>query len=185
MADIVVVAKSNSAAEADVRRVSESVHAIAPGAQVIRGQSIVTLEDPVAVAGKRVIVVDDGPTLTHGGMSYGAGYIAAVQAGAGEIVDPRSCATGEMAQVLRAYPHIGKVLPAMGYSRQQLDDLAETLNAAAADVIVAGTPTDLPHLMQLNKPVVRARYEYAEGEEPGLGALVDGFLSRHGLPGKR
>ena len=129
MADIVVVAKCNSAAEADIRRVTESANAIAPDAQVIRGQSLVTLDDPSAVAGKRVIVVDDGPTLTHGGMAYGAGYIAAVQAGAGEIVDPRSCATGEFAQVLRAYPHIGKVLPAMGYSRQQLDDLAATINA--------------------------------------------------------
>ena len=181
MADIVVVAKSNSAAEADICRVMESAHAIAPGAPVIRGQSVVTLDELAAVAGKRVVVVDDGPTLTHGGMAYGAGYIAAVQAGAGEIVDPRSSAVGEIIHVLSAYPHIGKVLPAMGYSRQQLDDLAATINAAAADVVVAGTPTDLVHLMPLNKPVVRARYAYAEGQEPGLGALVDDFMRRLGL----
>ena len=181
MADIVVVAKSNSAAEADIHRVTEASHALAPGAQVVRGQSVVTLDDATAIAGKRVLVVDDGPTLTHGGMAYGAGYIAAVRAGAGEIVDPRGSSVGEIAQVLHAYPHIGKVLPAMGYSRQQLDDLAATINASNAEVVVAGTPTDLEHVIRLDKPVVRARYEYAEGHEPGLGALVDEFLRRRGL----
>lgn len=181
MADIVVVAKSNSAAEADIRRVIESASAIAPRAKVIRGQSIVSLDDPGAVSGKRVIVVDDGPTLTHGGMAYGAGYIAAVRAGAAEIVDPRTTATGAIAQVLSTYSHIGKVLPALGYSRRQIDDLAATINASAADVVVAGTPTDLARVLQISKPVVRASYEYAEGHEPGLGALVDEFLSARGL----
>lgn len=185
MADIVVVAKSNSAAEADIRRVMESAQALAPAAQVVRGQSIVRLDDPTAVAGKRVIVVDDGPTLTHGGMAYGAGYIAAVRAGAGEIVDPRSSAVGEIAQVLRGYPHIGKVLPAVGYAQRQLDDLAATINASNADVVVAGTPVDLAHVMQLDKPVVRARYEYAEAQEPGLGALVDEFLCRRATAPER
>jgi predicted GTPase len=184
MADIVVVAKSNSAAEADIRRVTECAHTIAPQAGVIRGQSIVSLDEPAAVAGKRVIVVDDGPTLTHGGMTYGAGYIAAVRAGAGEIIEPRSYAGGDLAEVFRAYPHIGKVLPAMGYSRRQLDDLAATINASPADVVVAGTPTDLAHVVRLSKPVVRARYDYAEAEEPGLGMLVDEFLSRRGLRGR-
>lgn len=180
MADIVVVAKSNSAAEADIRRVTESARVLAPAARLVRGQSVVTLDDAAAIDGKRVIVVDDGPTLTHGGMAYGAGYIAAVRAGAGEIVDPRSSAVGEIAQVLRTCTHIGKVLPAMGYSAGQLDDLAATINASNAQVVVAGTPTDLAHLLRLDKPLVRARYEYAEGQEPGLGALVDDFLGRRG-----
>lgn len=178
MADIVVVAKGNSAVEADIRRVVESAQVLAPTAKVVRGQSIVALDDPKAVAGKRVIVVDDGPTLTHGGMAYGAGYIAAIRAGVGEIIDPRSSAVGEIAQVLRTYPHIGKVLPAMGYSQRQLDDLATTINASNAEVVVAGTPTDLAHVIHLDKPTVRARYEYAEQHEPGLGVLVDEFLRR-------
>ena len=181
MADIVIVAKSNSAAEAEIRRVSESATSIAPQAKLIRGQSIITLDDPVAVAGKRVIVVDDGPTLTHGGMAYGAGYIAAARAGAGEIVDPRGFAVGEIARTFQAFPHIGKVLPAMGYSQRQLDDLAATINASPADIVVAGTPTDLARVVQVGKPLVRARYEYADGQEPGLGALVDAFLRQRGL----
>lgn len=181
MADIVVVAKCSSAAEADIRRVTESAHIIAPGAKVVRGVSMVTLDDPRAVSGKSVIVVDDGPTLTHGGMAYGAGYIAAVQAGAREIVDPRSSAVGALAQAFYKYPHIGKVLPAMGYSQQQLADLAATINGSRAEIVVTGTPTDLRHLMQLEKPVVRARYEYGESQEPGLGALVDDFLRARGF----
>jgi predicted GTPase len=181
MADIVVVAKTNSAAEADIRRVTESAHRIAPRAKVIRGRSVVTLEDAAAVAGRRAIVVDDGPTLTHGGMPYGAGYVAALEAGAAEIVDPRPAATGEIARALADYPHIGKVLPALGYSREQLDDLAATINASPADVVVAGTPIDLASVIALSKPVVRALYEYAEDSANGLGGEIDRFVAQSGL----
>jgi len=123
-----------------------------------------------------VLAVDDGPTLTHGGMPYGAAFVAAEQAHAARIVDPRPWAAPEIAAVYAQYPHIGAVLPAMGYSDAQLAALQATLNAAAADVIVAGTPIDLAALLQLNKPVVRARYDFAELESPGLWSAVERAL---------
>jgi predicted GTPase len=178
MADIVVVAKANSASEVDVHRVTETARALAPDAVIARAASIVTLEDAAAVASKRVLVVDDGPTLTHGGMSYGAGYVAAIQAGVREVVDPRSSAVGEVAEVFRQYPHIGKVLPAMGYSARERTELQATINGSAADVVITGTPSDLAHILQLEKPVIRARYEFAEVGEPSLSGLIEGFLRR-------
>jgi predicted GTPase len=141
----------------------------------------VTLEDASAVTGKRVLVVDDGPTITHGGMPYGAGYVAALQAGAREIVDPRASAVGEIAEVFRRYPHIGKVLPAMGYSANELAELRATINGARADVVIAGTPADLTRLIDIDKPVVRARYEFAEVGEPRLSELIESFLHRRGV----
>jgi predicted GTPase len=181
MADIVVVAKTNSASEVDIHAVTETARRLAPKAAVARAASLVTLDDPAAVAGKRVLVVDDGPTLTHGGMPYGAGYVAAIAAGVAEIVDPRLSAVGDIAQVFRQHPHIGKVLPAMGYSAKQLDELRATINASNAEAVIAGTPSDLSHLMQLDKPVVRARYEFAEVGEPRLSALIEGFLHRRSV----
>jgi predicted GTPase len=181
MADIVVVAKANAAPEADVRRVAEAVRALNPGAVVLRGASVVRLEDPGAVRGRRVLVVEDGPTLTHGGMPHGAGYAAAREAGAAEIVDPRASAPPEIAAVFAAHPHLGPVLPAMGYDAAQLRGLAETVARSAAEVVVSGTPAELGRLLGPARPVVRARYEFAELEEPGLGAAVDAFLGRIGL----
>ena len=181
MADIVVVAKTNSASEADVQRVSETARSIAPKAAVVRAASIVTLDDAAEVAGRRVLVVEDGPTITHGGMAYGAGYVAASQAGVKEIIDPRSSAVGDIAEVFRRYPHIGKVLPAMGYSTKELGELQATINASVAEAVIAGTPSDLAHLMQLGKPVVRARYGFAEAGQPRLSELIVDFLHRKGL----
>lgn len=182
MADGVVVAKANVAREGDIRQVIESVRGINPTATIVRGASIVRLDDTAAVRGRRVLVVEDGPTLTHGGMAYGAGYVAAQQAQAGEIVNPRSAATPEIAAVYARYPHIGAVLPAVGYSPAQLMALRDTLNAADAEVVVSATPCDLAALIGINKPVVRARYEYAEMDAPGLGEWVGAFLRRR-FPG--
>lgn len=181
MADIVVVAKTNSASEVDIHTVTETARRLAPKASVVRAASLVSLDDPAAVAGRRVLVVDDGPTITHGGMPYGAGYVAAIKAQVGEIVDPRLSAVGEIAEVFRQYPHIGKVLPAMGYSTKELGELQATINASSADVVIAGTPSDLAHLMRLDKPVVRARYEFAEVGEPRLSALIGDFLRSRGI----
>jgi predicted GTPase len=185
MADIVVVAKTNSASEANIHVVTETARRLAPKASVVRAASLVTLDDRVAVAGKRVLVVDDGPTLTHGGMPYGAGYVAAIEAQVAEIVDPRLSAVGDIAQVFRQHPHIGKVLPAMGYSAKELDELQATINGSSADAVIAGTPSDLSHLMRLDKPLVRARYEFAEVGEPRLSALIGGFLVRRSVKGSR
>jgi predicted GTPase len=183
MADIVVVAKTNSASEADIRRVTGTARALVPAAPVVRAASVVTLADPAAVAGKRVLVVDDGPTLTHGGMAYGAGYVAAIEAGAGEIVDPRLSAAGGLAALFQRYAHLGKVLPAMGYSAAERADLEATIDGSSAEVVVAGTPIDLARVLALDKPVVRARYEFAEVGEPPVSRLIEDFLHRRGMLG--
>ncbi len=181
MADIVIVAKSNSAAAADIQRVTDTARVLAPAAKIVRGASLITLDRPEAIRGKRAIVVDDGPTLTHGGMAYGAGYLAAIAASAGEIVDPRDSAVGDIAEAYLKYPQIGRVLPALGYSQRQLEDLRTTINRSCAEVVVTGTPSDLSRLIQIDRPVVRARYEFAEAGEPALGGLVDAFLRDRGL----
>jgi predicted GTPase len=144
----------------------------------VKAASPVRLDDPGAVRGRRVLVVEDGPTLTHGGMSYGAGHVAATRGGAATIVDPRDSATPGVREIFARYPHIGAVLPAVGYDADQLRGLRETINRAAADVVVAATPLDLAALLALEKPVVRARYEFADAGEPTLGSLVDAFLAR-------
>ncbi len=181
MADVVVVAKTNSASEVDIQRVSETARSLAPDAPVVRAASIVSLDDLAQVAGKRVLVVEDGPTITHGGMAYGAGYVAASQAGVKEIIDPRLSAVGDIAEVFRQYPHIGKVLPAMGYSAKELVELQATINGSSADAVIAGTPIDLSHIMQLDKPVIRARYEFAEVGKPRLSTLIEDFVRRAGV----
>jgi len=181
MADVVVVAKADAASEGQVRAAIDAVRALLPDVPIVRGASPVRLDDPAAVRGRRVVVVDDGPTLTHGGMAHGAGFVAASRAGAAAIVDPRPFAAPEIAAAYAAYPHLGPVLPALGYSPAQLDALRRTLDAADADVVVSGTPADLAALVRLRKPVVRARYEFADLDEPGLGAHVDAFLARAGL----
>jgi predicted GTPase len=176
MADLVVVAKANAASEADIDAVEQTARRLAPKAVLVRGASIVSLDDPGAVAGKRVIVVDDGPSITHGGMPYGAGYVAAQKAQVAEIVDPRLSAVGDIAETFRRYPHIGKVLPALGYSAGELNELQATINGSSAEAVIAGTPSDLSHLIRLDKPVVRARYEFGEVGEPRLSTLIDNFL---------
>lgn len=178
MADVLVVAKSDAAGAVRTAQVEAALAALAPGVPIVRGASPVTLDDPALVRGRRVVVVEDGPTLTHGGMAHGAGWAAAIAAGAREIVDPRPFAPPALAAELARFPHLGPVLPALGYGAQQREDLARTLDATPADAIVAGTPADLAQLLRPRLPVVRARYEYAEASEPGLGAHVDAFLAR-------
>jgi predicted GTPase len=178
MADVVVVNKVDAAAEADVQAVEAEVRVLNPSAPIVRAASPVRLDDPSAVRGRRVLVVEDGPTITHGGMPYGAGFVAAAAAGAGVIVDPRSSASPAIRAMYEVYPHIGTVLPAVGYGPTQLAALAETINASDAEVVVSATPADLGALVRIERPVVRARYEFAEATEPGLGWLVDAFLGR-------
>ena len=130
----------------------------------------------------RVLVIEDGPTITHGGMPHGAGYVAATEAGAREIVDPRLTASEEIARIYEQYPHIGSVLPAVGYFALQLEALRETINAADADLVVSATTADLSALIDLNKPIVRARYEFAEVDSPGLGDVVDALTGKMSRP---
>jgi predicted GTPase len=176
MADVVLIAKSDAAPPADVERVARSVRAANPSARIIRTASPVTLDDPAALRGRRVLVVDDGPTLTHGGMPYGAGYVAAIRHGAREIVDPRPHAAPGIASVYQRYPHIGRVLPALGYSSDQIEDLRATIERCDPEIVVSGTPLDLASLVDATAPVVRARYELAEGEGTELAGLLDSFI---------
>lgn len=184
MADVVVVAKTNAAAPADVERVVAAARGANPRAAVIRAASPVALDDAASLRGRRVLVIEDGPTTTHGGMPWGAGYAAAIAAGA-NVVDPRPFAAREYAEAYTRYPHLGPVLPALGYTGAQLAALRETMEAAPVDAVVSATPIDLAGLIGGSRRVVRARYEYAEAEEPGLGGVIDAFLERGGLASRR
>jgi len=176
MADVIVLSKCDTAPAADVAALAAACRALNPRAAIVRGALPIRLEDPDAVRGRRVAVVEDGPTLTHGGMAHGAGFIAATRAGARQIVDPRAAAEPGIASLYARYPHIGPVLPAVGYSPEQLGALRRTLDATAAEVIVSATPADLARLIALDQPVVRARYEFEELDAPGLWARVEALL---------
>ncbi len=181
MADVVVVNKVNAAPEAQVARVEAEVRAINPQAPVVRAASLVRLEAPEALRGKRVLVVEDGPTITHGGMPHGAGFVAAGACEGAAIVDPRPFAAPDIRAIYARYPHIGPVLPAVGYGAEQVAALVETINRADADLVVSGTPADIAALPGLDKPVVRARYDYADAGEPTLGGIVDQWLEDSGI----
>ncbi|MDX1580846.1 MAG: GTPase, partial [Alphaproteobacteria bacterium] len=180
MADIAVINKTDPAKAETVAAMEQRISELAPGTAIVRAASPARLEDPESVKGKRVVVVEDGPTITHGGVSHGAGLVAAESAGA-EIVDPRDFVDGELAALYRRFPHIGPVLPAMGYDEAQIRTLEAALKAAAADAIIAGTPIHLGGLVDAGKPVIRARYGYQDAGEPKLTGLVDEFLAAEGL----
>jgi len=167
-ADVVVINKVDSADREAVAEVLGGIEAANPLATVVTARSPVTLEQGPSLQGKRVLVVEDGPTLTHGGMAFGAGMVAALKDGAAEIVDPRPFAVGSIADAFAEYPHIGKVLPAMGYSDEMRRELSETIEACEADVVVAGTPIDLARLVTTRHPIRRARYELEEIGRPTL-----------------
>ncbi|KRE52483.1 cyclic 2,3-diphosphoglycerate synthase [Phycicoccus sp. Soil748] len=176
MADVVVVAKCDSARPEDIEAVESSVRALNPDATVLRADSPVTVDDEAAVRGRRVLVVEDGPTLTHGSMTYGAGVVGARAAGAAEVVDPSPYAVGSIADTYARYPNARAVLPAMGYGAAQVRDLEATISAAveagACDAVVSGTPIDLTRVLSVPVPLVRARYELREQVAGGLAALL-------------
>jgi predicted GTPase len=176
LADVVVVNKVDSADRNDVAAVLEHVARVNPLATVVTARSPVTLEPGPPLAGKRVLVVEDGPTLTHGGMPFGAGTVAALQEGAAELVDPRAFAQGSIAEVYTTYAHLGNVLPAMGYSDEMLEDLKATIDAAEVDVVVTGTPIDLAHVVAIRHPIRRARYELEEVGRPTLADVLAPML---------
>ena len=175
MADVLIVNKVDAASAEDVRVAECELRGVNAAATIVRAASPVTLEDAAAVTGRRVLVVEDGPTITHGGMPHGAGFVAARAAGA-VVVDPRNTADPELRKIFAAYPHIGKVLPAVGYGPSQLAGLERTINDAAVDAVVSATPLDLGRLIRVNKTIVRARYEFAETDEPRLSTIVDAFI---------
>jgi predicted GTPase len=181
LADVVVINKETTAEYANVLRVQENIWRLNPKATVVHAASPIFVDAPDRIRGGRAMVIEDGPTLTHGEMKYGAGVIAAQQFGAAEIVDPRPWVTGEIAETFAKYPGIGTVLPAMGYGEQQIKDLESTINASEADVVVVATPIDLGRLLKLNKPTVRVQYELEEIGQPKLADILGEFLGFHGL----
>jgi predicted GTPase len=178
MADVVVINKVDSAEAADVERVVEDTQAVNPAATLVFARSPVTLDPGPDIEGKRVLVVDDGPSLTHGGMTFGAGTIAAKAGGAAELIDPRPFAVGSIAETLARFPRLENVLPAMGYSGPQLHDLEQTIESADCDVVVSGTPIDLTHLIDPKHPVRHATYELEEVGEPTLVQVLAPLVAR-------
>jgi predicted GTPase len=172
LADIALINKVDSASPGDVDKVRQSIQTHNPEATVVLAESEVTAEDPGLIAGKRVLVIEDGPTLTHGEMAFGAGIIAADRFKAVEIVDPRPYLKGTLKETFETYPAIGKLLPAMGYSAEQIKDLEDTVNSIDCDLVLAATPIDLTKLINIDKPVQRIRYEYRDHGEPTLEAVL-------------
>jgi predicted GTPase len=160
-----------------VRRVKAAVRHANPQAIVIDAAAPLHVSDPALIAGKRVLVIEDGPTLTHGGMTYGAGTLAAQRWGAAELVDPRPYARGSIAETLETYPALQRLLPAMGYSASQIAELEATINATPCDTVIVGTPVDVRRLLTLDVPAVRVYYDMEEIGEPTLEALVP-FLAQ-------
>jgi predicted GTPase len=180
MADIVVINKVHVADTGVVDTMSSAIAGLLPGVPIVRAASPARLEHPDRVVGKRVLIVEDGPTITHGGMGFGAGLIAVRDLPNVTIIDPRRSADADIATVYRKYAHIGLVLPALGYSDAQRRSLAHTINSSAADVVVSATPADISLVLDIEKPVVRVTYEYNDTDSPRLGELVDDFLDEHG-----
>ena len=178
MADVVVVNKIDSAGLDAIEKVIADVMSVNPRAAIIRAASPALLQPGPSLLGKRVLVVEDGPTLTHGGMSFGAGTVAAQEAGVAERVDPRPFAVGSIAETFRKYPQIGRVLLAMGYSDQQLHELESTINAASCDVVVTGTPIDLARLIRSNHPIRHVTYELEEIGQPKLAEVLLPIVER-------
>jgi predicted GTPase len=177
MADAVVINKVDTANPEAVDAVTASVRELNPDAAIVLARSELSLDGP-PIKGRRVVVVEDGPTLTHGGMTFGAGIEAARRFGAGEIVDPRPYAVGSIREVLDHYPRLQRLLPAMGYGRAQMDELAATLNAADADLVLSGTPIDLGLVLRLDKPITRVRYDLVEIGGASLGEVIAPLVTR-------
>ncbi len=180
-ADVVVINKEDTAKATDIEKVRANVKLANPAAVIIDADSPCDVADPAAIKGKRVLVVEDGPTVTHGGMGYGAGKIAAQQFGAKEMVDPRPLVSGSLARTMEEFKHLQKVLPAMGYSAEQLKELEDAINKADCDIVLSGTPIDLTRIIKANKPIVRVNYRLREKSKPDLEAVLTDMLRRKGV----
>jgi predicted GTPase len=172
LADVVVINKIDTADLASIASVRQNVRQTNPQAIIVEAASPIFADDPQAIRDKSVLVIEDGPTLTHGGMPYGAGFVAAQRFGAASIVDPRPHAVGSIAQTFAAYPHIGAILPAMGYGREQMAELAETINNTPCDLVIIATPVDLSHLLEINRPTQRIGYELQVIGQPTLREIL-------------
>ena len=181
LSDVVVINKMDTADPEGIQTVRESIAKVAPKAIVVDAASPIKVDDPSLIRGKRVLVVEDGPTLTHGEMKIGAGTVAARKFGAAEMVDPRPYTVGKLSETFEIYPNIGTLLPAMGYSEEQLKDLETTINNTDCDSVVIGTPIDLNRLIKIKKPNTRVHYDLQEIGQPDLKEIIDAFVEKHNL----
>ena len=181
LADVVIINKMDSAAPEAIQTVRESIQKVNPDAIVVDGASPIRVDDASLIRGKRVLVVEDGPTLTHGEMKIGAGVVAARKFGASELVDPRPYTVGRLSETFRLYPKIGTLLPAMGYGEQQLKDLETTINNTDCDSVLIATPIDLSRIIKIKKPHTRVYYDLQEIGEPNLTEILDEFIKKHKL----
>ncbi|HLU21060.1 MAG TPA: cyclic 2,3-diphosphoglycerate synthase [Bacillaceae bacterium] len=179
--DVAIINKVDSASEEAVEIVENNIKSAIPESMIIKAESKITVEHPERIVGKRVLVVEDGPTLTHGEMKLGAGIVAAERLGVKEIIDPRPFAVGTINDTFNKYQHIGNVLPAMGYGEQQLKDLEETINNADCDAVIIGTPMDLTRVISINKPSTRVHYDLDEITNPNLVDILKDFIEEHKL----
>ncbi len=179
LADVIIINKVDSAPEENIATVLGNVAEMNPKAQIIRAASPITADHPDIIKGRRVLVVEDGPTLTHGGMQFGAGTLAANLFGAQEIVDPRPYAVRSIAETFKKYPAIGVLLPAMGYGSEQISDLETTINRVPCDAVIIGTPIDLRRILKIERPSVRVQYSLEERSKPGLQDVLDEFVRKN------
>ena len=181
MADVVLINKMDSADARGIEIVRRNIASENPKAIVVDGASTLDVDDPSVIRGRKVLVVEDGPTLTHGEMKIGAGVVAAQKFGAAEIVDPRPYTVGRLAETFEVYPGIGAVLPAMGYGEQQLKDLEATINNTDCEAVVVGTPIDLNRIIKIGKPNTRVYYNLQEIGRPNFDMILDDFVKKHDL----
>ncbi|MDI9475240.1 MAG: cyclic 2,3-diphosphoglycerate synthase [Natronincolaceae bacterium] len=181
IADVAIINKIDSASEEAIRKVEENIRYANKTAIIIKAESKITIDNIDIIRDKRVLVIEDGPTLTHGEMELGAGTVAARRFGAKELVDPRPYAVGKLVETFDKYTHIGALLPAMGYGEQQLKDLEDTINKTDCDSVIVGTPIDLNRVININKPCTRVHYELEEVEGPNLGTILNNFVEKYKL----
>jgi len=179
MADVVVINKIDSATKENVEIVKANIKKVNPKAVVIDANSALTVDKPELIKDKRVLVVEDGPTLTHGEMKIGAGVVAAQRFGAKELIDPRNVAVGKIKETFEIYPNIGTLLPAMGYGEKQMSDLAETIDKVDCDTVVIATPIDLQRVIKINKPCVKIGYDLDEIGTPNLETVLKDFVAKN------
>jgi len=178
MADVVIINKVDTADPKNVEIVERNIKQVNSKAIIVKASSPMTVDKPEMIKGKRVIVIEDGPTLTHGEMPYGIGTIAARKLGASEIVDPRPYAVGSIVEAYEKYGHLGPILPALGYGKEQIEELEKTINSIPCDVVVVGTPIDLRRVLSINKPAVHVRYELQEVSSPNLKEILEEKFSK-------
>lgn len=181
LADVVVINKIDSATPESIDIVRQNIEKVNPNAKVIDGASPIKVDNPELIRGKKVLVVEDGPTLTHGEMKIGAGIVAARKYGAAQLVDPRPFVVGKLAETFRIYPNIGTLLPAMGYGDQQVKDLEATINKTDCDAVIIGTPIDLNRIVKINKPSTRVYYDLEEIGHPKMDEVIADFIKKHNL----